>query len=433
MRQLAQRGYSASQVEAMLRAPHAKYSARFELLNQSFSVVGTLDNALPGAVPSSAYTPGTITAATVETDTTRKLMGSLDLTMLPDSRLRNAPFQYRIKPYFQVGPMPDGGIVEFSMGVYPWNVPERSIAPGIEEWSITLADGWYDCDTSGPGPSGFQVFQTERQVEALKRLFNLAGFTDVSQVQDTGAFFQGPRSWGLTRPLPGWGFYYEPNWQQGWGFYYDPGNPGTISVGGQNPNQTRTTTLLDIIQEINSGIGNIAFMDSDGRPVVKPTVDWTKAGAAVTFGTGNDSITISPLQESTDMSNFCNRVFVWQEAGDAAIFYVTLDANDVVPNHPLAQANIKRYADRFISNSTADSQGAAQWQALLELLNGLSMHQRVEFQTLAWPVLEPYDIIGAMVAGDAEFGSQQLFQSVKTRFDLLTGEMSHEANRVFRV
>ncbi len=427
MQALARQGYTAAQVEAVLRAGTGTIGTRFELLDPNMRVVGNLD-AVPAGVQ--ATTPGSVLAATVDFDVDRPLVGALDLTMLPDARLRDTPFQYRIKPWLQFGPMPDGKVVEFPMGVYVWAVPERDIAPGIEEWNVTLADGLYDYDSTGPDVGGFQAWTGERQTDALVRIANTVGYSDTSGIRTSDAVFSGPRSWGLTRPKQAFGITYLPAWEQGWGFY---SNGDMISVGGENPNQTRTTTFLDIASEIHHGIGyETPWMNFDGVPQARPAVDWSKATAATTFGTAADGITISPIHTANDLSKFCNRVQCWSESGDAALFFAEADANIVVPGHPLSQAKIRRYATKYDTQSTADSQTTGEQLARRELLEGLSTYQKVTYTTLFWPV-EPYDINGVMVAGDAEFATAQLFQERAASFDLFTGEVRHAANRVFSV
>jgi hypothetical protein len=444
MQPLARSGWTDTQVDTMLRAGHARIGCRFELLDINLNVVGTFNTATPGTV---ATVPGTITAAVVEQNMDQKLGGSLTLTMLPDPRLVNQAFAYSIKPYFSIGPMPDGSTIEFAQGVYPWAPPSRDVAPGIEEWNVTLADQTVLLDLAGPGQTGFQAFAGETYTTALARLVQLAGLFDTSGIQNTDLKLIGNRSWGLTRPVQAWGFMAMQGWvDTGYGTYGQQdfsGNwTGQVSaaapisplVGASpNPNQTRTTTMLDIASEIHAGIGyNWPWFNCNGRYQAQPFVDWTSARPVSTFGSATNGITITPLHTDFDLTHFANRVFLWNESGDTATFFVSLDANDVVPNHPLAQRQTKRYADRFISQSTAQTQAAAEQQARAELLDGLTAHERVSFDTLAYPVIEPFDVVGVYVANDTEYGSTALFQERVVQLDLFSGVMHHEATAAYQ-
>lgn len=426
MQTLARQGYTAEQTAAVLKAGTGRIGNRFELLDPAFRVVGNFDAVTPGTTNATA--PGSILAAQVDYDVDRPLVGSLDLKMLPDDRLRNAPFQYRIKPYISFGPTLDGRTVEFPMGVYIWDVPERDLAPGVEEWNVTLADGLFDLDSDGPPVGGFNVWKGELQTDAIARIVQSAGLIDTSGVQPSGAVFAGPRTWGMTRPAAGWGFTYLPGFTEGWGFYSDG---RTISVGGDNPNQTRTSTWRDIASAIHNGIGyQVPWCNFEGVYQARPYVDWTKATSAVQFGTASDGITISPIHSTHDVSKRCNYAAVWSESGDVALFFAEADANTIAPGHPLSQANIRHYLRKFDTRSTANSDVTAQLLARKMVLEGLVSYRRVSFRTLFWPV-EPFDVISVMVAGDAEYATPQLFQSRSARFDLFTGVIEHEANQVF--
>jgi len=425
MQALQRQGYTADEVTAILKAGTGTIGNRFELLDQAFRVVGDLNAAPPGASPA-ASSPGTVTAASVDYDVDRPLVGALELRMLPDPRLRDAAMQYRIKPYIQLTNA--GRTVEFPMGVYLWDVPERDIAPGIEEWTVTLADGLFDLESDGPPVGGFNVWKGELQTDAIARIVQAAGLVDTSGIRASGAAFAGPRVWGLTRPRQVFGITYIPGFEEGWGFYSDG---ATISVGGDNPNQTRTNTWRDIAASIHNGIGyQVPWCDFDGIYQARPYVDWTKATPAVQFGTASDGITVSPIRSSNDVARRCNYAAAWSEAGDVAIFFAEADANVIAPGHPLSQAKIRHYMRRFEPRSTADSMTTAELLVRKMVLEGLAAYRRVSFTTLFWPV-EPYDVVSVMVAGDTEYATPQLFQSRGARFDLFTGLVQHDANQVF--
>lgn len=433
---LARQGFTNAQVEAVLRSPHCNYGCRFELLDYDNNVV------------SKNY--GNIISASVECDVDQKLTTSLQMQMLPDTRLLDSPFLYRIKPYFQVSgaTLPEGVVLEFPMGVYVWNIPERSIdGGGAELWDVTLADQLHVLDAGGPGLGGFSAAKDSLQIDSIKRLLSLGHINDTTGVQYSASRFSGPRSWGLTRLRQGWGFMMlenDPEWQPGWGPFHwldptgnnDINSPGVIIQPGRtapdvNYNQ-RTTTILDILREVHEGLSfQVPWFDANGRYSAKHVRDLSKPTADVTYGTAANGITISPIQTQNDLGKFCNRVAIWNEGADAAIFFVTLDANDVVPGHPLSQARLKFYADRFISRSTADSQQGAEMQARKELLDGLAVYQRAQWNTLAWPVHEPYDLCGLYVAGDQEFGTMQYFELRKYTFDLVSGQMQLVGNRIY--
>jgi len=411
---LARDGYTAEEVETVLRSSVYRYSSRFEILDPDMELVGELD---------------TVTGAVVDMNIDRAIKGALSLRMLPDDRLRNVPLQFRIKPWFIID-MPDGGQIEFPLGVYAWAVESGTLDLADEVWEVELGDQLIILDGGGPGPRGFQVADGTAHTAAIGQILALGGITDLSGISPSGSRLVGPHAWGLTRVRQGWGFLYidERRPERGWGFFHIDGE------WVQEELPTRTTTLLDIAGELHEGLGyNGPWINPDGLYRATPTVDLADATAGTTYGSADDSITLPPIRKAQDQERIANRVFVWSENPEATTTFAEADANDIVPGHPWSQANTGYYRDKFVGSSSADTPDKAIALARKELLTSLSFYQRLSFDSFAWPVHEAFDIVGVWIreASD-DLSTERLFHERAWSLNLLSGRMTHEVRRLWQ-
>ena len=175
--------YTEAQVRERLTSGGAAVSCRFDILDKYLNVVTTA---------------GTVQAiaATVSVDTSRDLTGSLGMTMLPNQSM-NFPFRYRVKPWFRMR-MLDGGIVEWPLGVYVWNVPTRNDAGMPDEtWDVTLADQLHTLQLASPGPLGYAAPKGAHIPALIAQILTTLGLSTAGVMQTTAVLDENVH-WGLT-------------------------------------------------------------------------------------------------------------------------------------------------------------------------------------------------------------------------------------------
>ena len=397
MRDLATDRYTAAQVAAQLRSSACRYVARFELLDASLSVVGDLT--------------GLVTKAKVTVDTRRPIIGALDLEMLPDDDLASAPFQYRVKPWFGVR-MPDGNVAEYPQGVYVWTFPDRAVGDSEEVWKVTLGDMGHELDASGPGTVAFPLNPGDRIDTAIRRLFRWQGWSEAGVVASSEKCIQ-LLSWGIKR-----------NRQWVWG---SPVN-----------DSTRPETWLTVARDLTDMLSyNPTWFDADGLPIAEPAANLTSTDPGVIYETARDGIMLDPVQEKHDLDELANRVYVrsetttdnWMRAGVA-------DANRVVPTHPLAQRQIGFFIDAVRDDPGNVGHEALNRRARTELLRRLASVQTLTTPSLAWPVHEPFDVVGVRYDGDRALSDLALFDEHGYSLTLVgrgQGEMVHTLSRRYPI
>lgn len=382
MRSLTTGTYTAAQVETALRASTGRIGCRFDVLDSNLSYVATLDQVL---------------AAQVEMNVDRTIKGALQLRMLPDSSLVDMLFQRRIQPYFRVG-MPDGGVAEFSMGVYVWNTPKRRLtAQGVEEWTVTCGDLMHILDAGGPGLTGWTINSGTYVTDAIEGVLIAAGFSDTSGVQTSTSTVGTTLTWDLVT-------------QEG-----------------------RPVTWLRILNDLSAAIGYYSpWIDLDGVPRCVAQPDLRTAPVGVSYETASTGL-LEDLATDQDLGRICNRVIVRAKNAGGLYDVVSADADTLYPGHPIARGSTGFYIDRTVEDTVAASTTDLTARAQAELAQGLTMYQKAALSTLPWPAHEAFDVVGVTWTDDTEFSTEQRFHERRWTFDLFTGEMDHELRRIVSV
>lgn len=389
MRSLATGPYTNQQVVARLADASYAFGARFEILEADLSVAGEL------SVDEDTSTPGAVMAALVEMNVDRDVKGSLSLRMVPDQRLVGQLFRKRIKAWWRIQ-MPDGGIAEFPMGVYVWNVPARSLQTvGIEEWSIVLGDQGHILNAGGPGDAGFTAFAGERITDAITRAVQRIGFADVSGITPLPSLVARDATWGLRD---------ENNQIMTW---------------------TRVLTDLHLAAGCYSPVFDLA---GRYRNILQP--DLTKAAIGWSYEPGQASLLID-AGEDAELDRIGNRVFVVSAAPESTIFGVAVaDANALVPGHPLSQGEIGFYIDVLVEDQVAATLVDMQLRAFNELVQRLSFYERMDISTLANPAHESFDVLRVAWPDDLELDVGVRWHERTWSFDLLEARMTHQLRRL---
>lgn len=180
--------YTTQQINNALLSASTRVGCRFEILDQYGSpAAGIILETLTG--PPSAAVAGGILNAVCDWDATRAVRKTLSLKLFPVAGLLGVPFQYWVRPWFQVG-MPDGGLCELNMGTYLWVEPQRSVQQigalnNVEVWDVTMGDHQHLLDAQGPASGGLTLSGSVAQTIA-SLLAQYAGATDTSRISDPG-------------------------------------------------------------------------------------------------------------------------------------------------------------------------------------------------------------------------------------------------------
>lgn len=377
--------YTNAQLYERLTGDGAAIGCRFDILDSTLAKVGSISDLQ-------------VFEASISLDTTRDVVGSLGFRMLPNTAV-NYPFLYRIQPWFRVQ-MLDGNIAEWPMGVYVWNIPTRNNAGmANEEWSLTLGDLCHILTLAGPGPNGFHIPAganlTQHIAAVLVEVFGRD--VDITGITHSTKTATANLSWGLTMQ-------------------------GTNVV----------TTWFDVLTKLHQLLGyHGPWFDAIGRYRAQPQPDLDTAKAYKTYYDGTDSILKTPIAPTDDLSNVCNRVIARGHSAKGIYALATADLNTLSPGHKLSQNVLGFYIDVAINDAHSSTLPDLQITADAELHRRLARYQQIEIDTLAWPVHEAYDIIGLQYSTDAEFtGDGVVCLETAWDFDLFTGEMTHQLQRI---
>lgn len=388
-------GYSQEEVERVMRAGTKIWRPRFELYD---AIGNRVQPDLTG-----------VTAATVKYDNGQAIHGSLEIEMLADERLRDAFMQFTVKPYAGVGPMPDGGIAEFPMGEYVWTKPERTITgtaesifepPGgrPENWKATLPDKLFYFDVDGPGDEPFTI------TAGVAVIWYLADVVENRLHEDGG----GIQPTDVPVPADAW-YTYVTTTKWVW-------NPGNDTTPGQmQPQSGQPETWLNIMNDLH-GIAGYAdpWYDITGLYRGQPDRAWWSDPADVIYDTADDGVMLLPVETKPDLKQIANRVKGWTQpdSGQQAVFgevntvafQAIADLNDLLPQHPLAQVNTKRYVTAPLNQPTAGSYAELYAKCAEDLFNRLASWETMTLKRAGF--LAQHDgsgIVGVKIRNDPEF------------------------------
>lgn len=440
MRALAVGAYTDDQINAQLRAGVARIGCRYEVLDNNLGVLGELGSIGVDADGVPVGNRGVYEAA-VENAVDQQIKGALDLRMLPDEDMRDRLFTRKIKPYWRIK-MPDGGWAEWPQGVYVWTVPDRVLGGvGVEEWNLTLGDQTIILAMAGPGRKGFTVHSGQRVTDAIKKAVRKAGFGDVSGVVDSDEEVTEAKTWVFvtrrTRARRRREFY-EAILQQNAG---PSAQARAVRYAAtQHLTQLRElapdadnqrVTWMEILTDLHDSIGyNSPWFDADGLYRATPARDLQTEGADVTLATEADGLLLS-VQTGHQLDQCANRVLVRSSSTPNPLLGVA-DANWLAPAHPMRQSAIGFYRDLPLDDQVAGSVAALTKRATRALHRALSSYETAETPSLAWPVHDPYDIIGVRWDGDIDFGTERVYHQGRYTLDLFDGSMQRSLRRVFR-
>jgi hypothetical protein len=437
MRSLAYGPFTDAQVSDTLRDPDPQFGTRFEILDRRFNVVGELD---------------TVESAVVEHSVDRDHKGALTLTMGAYEGLRDQMLRFLIRPYLQVR-MPGQQWVEYPMGAYLWVDPERDLPSlGAEEWRVTLVDQTWRLSAASPGPAGFLIRKGQRITDVIRDIYRGLGYEDLSGIAESDETITDTKWFVyLTPNTPEYGQRHDLQ-QQLDSIRRDLKTETDVAKLTElsNAEAAATSALLAlndtapptdetfvswgaIIALLSAGIGyqGPTFDWSGERPLAAPARDLATEGADHHYVTDDRSI-LESLSITPDFSAVGNRVFVKATNVDGLYGMVVADANDLYPNHPLAQKYVEDYIDVPIEDSTAGTSDALQARANAELGVRLAKLKNVNMTVGLNPAHDPYDLVGVTWSEDPDFGEETIFTQRSVKFDLDTQAMELGLGLVIR-
>lgn len=391
-RSLAFNPFTDADVRAQIAASNGKFGRRVELLTANGDRVKDLD----------------VSAATVSLDTDRKIPGSLALTMQPEPALARAMFRYHIRPWYGIT-MPDGTYVEWPMGRYVWTVTDRDVAAlGIDDWSITLPDLSWLLEASGPDIPGYYSAAGSTVYSHIVRILNTVGITDLTGVEISPAVVASEGFWGTVK-ITG----------------VDPtsGLP-TVAPGSPSP-----MTWLDVLRQLHEGAGGYPpWFDLSGRYRFTIAPDIRNAQPSFTYAATADSIA-SGFRTTNDLSLLANRVVGRANNAGGFMGLVIADADELLPNHPMAKRNLGFYMTKTLDFPTVGSYAELTPATNFALLDRLSRTESLTLRTEAMPAHEAYEFVGVQWAGDPILDTVQRYRERGWDLDLFSGDMTHTLYR----
>ncbi len=434
--------YTQDQVQTVMTSGAGVATARFDLLDFGFNYVGPLNG---------------VTSASISMDRSRPIPSLLKITMAPSSVpgvrpekawdhsfLRDAFGQYYVKVWAQFGPMPDGGLCEFPMGVYIWQRPARHIEgtaappwPGSEMWDVDLPDLTWWLNADGPDGQGFTIWDTTTYSQAIEQTLDASGIGTPRAVTFSP----------LTLPSVMTFFY----WQT-FSDIFQAGEGGRNQVTGPPEN------WLTILTSLHTGTAfSNPWFDLDGVYQARINSILDIGPPTVIYDTATAGVTLLPIDSTPDNSIVANRIYATSQTGTDGQLTAEVDLNDWVPTHPVAQANLRHYISVPYSVTDAPSYEALYTAGLVELARRLSQYEKYTLTTVGFLALHEADeLVAVRVDNDAELSSSvpltfggiplppdaaalipptwqyHLFQELGWTYDLFTGEMQHTLSRYWR-
>jgi hypothetical protein len=443
--------YSDDDVRERLASENYNYGARFDIVNRDLSYVGPLNTVV--------REPGN---ATVEWNADRGIQGALTLQCDGDDQLRGRMFNRYIKPWIRFD-MPAGDIVEYPMGVFLVTAPQREVSwKGSERWTFNgLPDFGYLFDSTGPGTWGIRVTSGINISDAVKLMLALAGFFDASGLTYSNAVFPENRTYYYLTPR---GEVYDnrqrfesqlSNLMRSRNAVEDAErhglNPDGAELVRQWHEQVNMTRLAIAMAKLlapdndaapvtyqrvsNEWLDTIGFepvaWDHTGRPRTEAAKDLTTAPIEIDYVTDSKSI-IEKVTAGTDAQGWFNKAIMKTENSEGLYTQLELDANNIWPDHPLAQKNCGFFRDQYFTEQNAENEDQLILRGVAQLQQGLAVAQTLQMTTDPMPCHEHYGVVGTRIVDDPELAARIAWSERMWAIDLFGWKMEHGLRRLFR-
>jgi hypothetical protein len=363
--------YVEGDVLSALRGSHARRTWRFryELLTSTNGHIRDLDNVFAGSVSNDFF---------AEVKRTAKF------TVVDDGTINF--INQRIRPWVGIL-MPDGGYMEWPLGVFLLTSPERKVdIAGVVTRDVEAYDQTI-------------VLQDDTVPD---RYFVNANYPYTDAIQEI---------MGATRGLAS--------------FVITPSTTQTPSQLEWEPGTSKYRIISDMAAAINYGS---LYFDGDGVGRLAPYVEPSARLSSFTYRTNDVSVILPDAEQSLDFYSVPNRwVLIVSNTDQPAL---RAETSNTDPASPTSIPNRGRVITRVISNVDAPNQG---------MLNAIAERYRVDdqvyedikFRTGLMPFHDNGDVYDFEYAGFVGYGR---FMETKWSLDLDQGaEMQHEARRAISI
>lgn len=367
MQSLSRNGYTADAVKKALHAPNRVIAFRYDLLDSSNRLKRRLDNVL---------------AASVSYDSTAEIKRTARFTVKDDGTINY--LSDRIQPWVRLK-MPDGGWVEWPMGVFLLSTSTKQIKNGMVIREIEAYDQLQvlkDDRVTGKYliPAGTNF------ITAVKTLLEGAGITQHNLTP-------------TTKTLP-----VDREWDGG-------------------------TPKLEIINDLLAALNyDQLHFDESGYAVAKPYVSPDLRASEYTYRDDQDSVIWPEVEETLDLFNVPNQfVLIVSEPDRPVLKSIYTNEN---PNSPTSTVNRGR---TIVDYRQVEAPDQATLDSLARTLayKTSQVYQTVTFESAIMPMHSHNDVI---MFEFSRLGISAKYEEIAWSFDLKAGaRMRHVVRRVVSV
>ena len=343
--------YSTAQVQTMLFAPSLNPSWYFDLLGPDFSYKSDISSTVDFSRPPK-----------IDYDSTRAVKRVLrSLTMRAQSGVDLQRDLVRVR--FQI-PAPDGGVLQWVIGTFMMQVPNRNISEGITWWTLDAPDLSQKLAQATFGSVG--LIQSSTAIAGLAGLAQRgAGYPDTVQRLIS--------SYGGRTPL-----------------LMDVPEP---------PNKIPADLVFDVgstyLKAINDLMAAIAYTSVYARNdtiTARPTPDFAYAQPLLTLDAINGSAQMfGPFVEDTADKNLAyNKALVLGEDPRRAVVKGYYENNS--PDSPISLVNADPYLT-VIKDSKIATEMAAFFRAKAAIQTAARIYAVLSVGIVPFPFFEDYDVV----------------------------------------
>lgn len=367
---LERNGYTRSQV---MEALHGKYASRnldfrYELLDSNNVKKSDLYTVVSGEVSLRSL-------AQIKRTATFRIKDDSTINWLSD----------RIKPYCIVR-MPDGGQVEFPLGVFLLSTPVRSDENGHVYRDVEAYDGLVIL-LDDKFESRYIISEGTSYFQAVKAILNSAGIDRIN-LQDTGAVL--PKN-----------------------MEFEPGREKLFAIN-------------ELLRQINF---NQIHVDVEGFFTSFPYRSPSLRGAEYTYKDDTLSVTYNGMEEEFDLFNVANKwVVVRTNAEEEPLVSSYTNSN---PNNPTSTVNRKRNIVDFREIENIADQAALDAYTQRIAFEASQIYGKIAFETAIMPFHDYADVLQIEYS---PLGIKDKFSETSWSFPLTAGgRMKHECRRVVTI
>lgn len=328
--------YTADQVKAILVSQTLQEQWKFDHLDQNKTYVEDL----------TAFVD--ISSAEIQHDATAGIKRTLRMTVRGDKPV--PPLSHCIRPHYQFS-SPDGGLIDFSLGVFPIS-PSETIIKQLGSWTKIQCTDFLQLLVDDTFDQAYSVAAGSNYIDAINSI--IQGYRGVTP---------------LSISIP---------------------NPGLITPSSWtwNMGENRLTAINDLLMAINYFP---LWSDENGvfRSFAIP--DYRLVNPVYVFDTmSGSSIVGDPIRRTPDYAKIFNRCTVIVEDPRQPRYSVTYENRDQGSPVSIRNWHPKTKVIRKANINTAQAQQIARYNVQYAAM----MYNQTEITTMPWPTSQDNDVYG---------------------------------------